>query len=159
MNYHLEKYHGRPSRHTCPKCGKPQSFTYYVDENNQPLDPTCGICNHVSSCGYHYPPRQYFKDHPTDKPMTKNYVPKMQMPPKPPKPLCTIPFKYVLQSASYNSIFIKFLCELFDIPSIKRLGEMYAIGATKDKDVIFWQIDKNGKVRSGQIMRFKPDEH
>lgn len=24
----------------------------------------CGKCDHTASCGYHYPPRQYFHDHP-----------------------------------------------------------------------------------------------
>ena len=170
MKYHLEKYHGRASRHKCPQCGDPHSFTHYVDEDNQPIDPICGKCDHVSSCGYHYPPRQYFQDHPTDKPLKKNYVPKMQTPPKPPKPLCTIPFKYVRLSASWNSTFGVLLWGLFDwrytfdndtyeAPILKRLMELYVVGATKDKDVIFWQIDINGKVRTGQIMRFKPDGH
>lgn len=163
MNYQLEKYHGRASRHECPNCHDPHSFTYYVDEDNQPLDPTCGRCDHESSCGYHYTPGEYFQDHQNEQ-HPKNYVPKMQLLPKPKKPLCTIPFKYVLQSASYNSNFIKFLCGLFDrdtldSPTIIRLGELYAIGATKDKDIIFWQIDINGKVRTGKIMKYGEDGH
>ena len=165
MNYQLEKYHGRASRHECPNCHDKHSFAYYVnDEDGQPLDPICGRCDHESSCGYHYPPRQYFQDHPTDRPLAKNFVPKMQMPLKPHKPLCAIPFKYVLLSASYNSLFIKFLCGLFDrntleSPTIKRLGELYAIGATNDMDIIFWQIDINGKVRTGKIMKYGEDGH
>jgi hypothetical protein len=163
MNYQLEKYHGRASRHECPNCHDPHSFTYYVDENNQPLDTTCGRCDHESSCGYHYTPSEYFQDHP-DEQQSKAFVPKMPFQPKPPKPLCTIPFKYVLRSASYNSLFIKFLCGLFDrdtleSPTIKRLGELYAIGATNDMDIIFWQIDINGKVRTGKIMKYGEDGH
>lgn len=163
MNYHLEKYHGRATRHECPNCHDPHSFTYYVDENNQPLDPTCGRCDHESSCGYHYTPSEYFQNHPGEQ-QSKTFVPKMPYQPKPPKPLCTIPFKYVLRSASYNSVFIKFLCGLFDkdtldSPTIKRLGELYAIGATNDMDVIFWQIDINGKVRTGKIMKYSEDGH
>ena len=88
----------------------------------------------------------------------------MQFQPKPPKPLCTIPFKYVRQSASYNSTFVKFLCGLFDrytlkSPTISRLGELYAIGATKDMEIIYWQIDINGKVRTGKIMKYGEDGH
>lgn len=163
MNYQLEKYHGRASRHECPSCHDPHSFTYYVDENGQPLDPTCGRCDHESSCGFHYTPGEYFQDH-QEHQQPKVFVPKMQLLPKPPKPLCTIPFKYVLQSASYNSNFIKFLCGLFDrdtleSPTITRLGELYAIGATKDKDIIFWQIDINGRVRTGKIMKYGEDGH
>lgn len=160
----LEKYKGRATRHQCPKCGDPHSFTYYLNDDGQPIDPTCGRCDHESECGYHYPPRDYFRDHPTDKPATRNFIPKMQVPSNPPKPLCTIPFKYVRQSASYNSTFVKFLCGLFDrytlkSPTISRLGELYAIGATKDMDIIYWQIDINGKVRTGKIMKYGEDGH
>ena len=93
----------------------------------------------------------------------RNCVPKMSTRPLPLKP-CTIPFKYVRQSASYNSAFVKFLCGLFDrytlqSPTISRLGELYAIGATKDMDIIFWQIDINGKVRTGKIMKYGEDGH
>lgn len=162
MNYQLEKYHGRSSRHECPACHDKHSFTYYVGEDGQPLDPFCGRCDHESGCGYHYTPSQFFHDHENGK-LPKDYVPLMQ--PKPqPKPLCTIPFNYVLQSASYNSTFIRFLCGLFDrstldSPTIKRLGELYAIGATKDQDIIFWQIDIDGRVRTGKIMKYGLDGH
>ena len=33
----------------------------------------------------------------------------------------------------------------------------YALGATKNQSVIFWQIDINGKVRTGKIMQYNPD--
>ena len=163
MNYQLEKYHGRASRHECPNCHDPHSFTYYVDDDNQPIDPTCGRCDHESSCCYHYTPSEYFQDHQGEQ-RPKNITAKKRPQPKPPKPLCTIPFRYVLQSASYNSDFILFLCGLFDrntldSPTIKRLGELYALGATKDRDVIFWQIDINGRVRSGKIMKYGEDGH
>ena len=40
-----------------------RSFTYYVDESGTPLHPSVGRCNHESSCGYHYTPKEYFHDH------------------------------------------------------------------------------------------------
>ena len=81
---------------------------------------------------------------------------------EPQKPLCTIPFEYVERSASYNSQFVYFLCGLFDkgkleSPTIERLVSDYALGATKDGCIIFWQIDINGKVREGKIMRYNGD--
>jgi hypothetical protein len=36
------------------------------------------------------------------------------------------------------------------------IGENYALGATKNKEVIFWQIDIHGKVRTGKIMQYNP---
>ena len=162
--YHLEKYHTKASRHECPKCHRRHSFTYYVDDDNQPLDTSCGRCDHESSCGYHYTPKQFFQDHPSDKTVGQPFVPKMQITPPLPKPLCTIPFSYVRLSASYNSTFVRFLCGLVDrglpdCPTIKRLGELYALGATKEKEVIFWQIDVKGRVRTGKIMRYGEDGH
>jgi hypothetical protein len=34
------------------------------------------------------------------------------------------------------------------------IGENYALGATNSKEVIFWQIDIHGKVRTGKIMQY-----
>ena len=75
--YHLEKYRTKASRHECPNCHR-HSFTYYVDDSGEPLDPTCGRCDHESSCGYHYPPKQFFQDHPDRKKKTeKPFIPTM----------------------------------------------------------------------------------
>ena len=62
--YHLQKYAGISSRHTCPACERPRCFTLYIDDNGNILHPTVGRCDHESSCGYHRTPRQYFHDHP-----------------------------------------------------------------------------------------------
>ena len=67
-----------------------------------------------------------------------------------------VPFSYVQKSASYKSNFIRFLCEFLTVDQIKLAGEYYALGATKTKEVIFWQIDINGKVRTGKIMQYNP---
>ena len=56
------------SRFTCPNCGKPHCFVRYVDENGDMLHESVGRCNHESSCGYHYTPKQFFADHPDQKP-------------------------------------------------------------------------------------------
>lgn len=162
MNYQLEKYKGRSTRHQCPQCSDPHSFTLYVDENGEPLSEICGRCDHESGCGYHYTPKQFFSDNPNLS-GEKNFVPALpQM--KQHKELCTIPFKVVKDFASYRSTFVLFLCGLFDRytlenPTIERLGELYALGATDDESVIFWQIDINGRVRTGKIMKYGADGH
>ena len=74
-----------------------------------------------------------------------------QLPKLPPS---YIDWDFVQRSASFNSTFVEFLCGVTDYETIKRLGDEYALGATKDKGVIFWQIDVNGKVRTGKIMHF-----
>lgn len=72
----LEKYHTPASRHTCPKCGRRRCFTLYVDsETQKPIDPSCGKCDHLNSCGYHLPPREYYRLHPSSERLYKEYVP------------------------------------------------------------------------------------
>ncbi|MEY8487559.1 DUF6371 domain-containing protein [uncultured Parabacteroides sp.] len=159
---YLEKYTGKASRHKCPKCGDPHSFAYYLDGNTgQVIDKNVGRCNHESGCGYHYTPKQFFIDNPVEK--ERFAVPTQQKPmQKPQREIGYIPFRYVEKSASYNSFFVYFLCGLFDrysleFPTIERLMQDYALGATKDGSVIYWQIDTQGKVRTGKVMKYDPN--
>lgn len=159
---YLEKYTGKASRHKCPKCGDPHSFAYYLDGNTgQVIDKTVGRCNHESGCGYHYTPKQFFIDNPVEK--ERFIIPVQQRPiQKPQQEASYIPFQYVEKSVSYNSSFVFFLCGLFDrysleSPTIERLMQDYALGATKDGSVIYWQIDTKGKVRTGKVMKYDPN--
>lgn len=159
---YLEKYSGRASRHKCPKCGDPHSFAYYLDGNTgQPIDKTVGRCNHESGCGYHYTPKQFFIDNPTERERHKEVM-VQPPPPRQKKEIGYIPFSYVERSVSYNSSFVHFLCGLFDryslqSPTIERLMQDYALGATKDGSVIYWQIDTKGRVRTGKVMKYNPE--
>jgi hypothetical protein len=165
---YLQKYKGLSTRHTCPECGHKQSFTLYLDGNtNEPIHRTVGKCNRESKCGYHYAPKQYFIDNPSLSPplgggwvgsacLVSNYRPN-PTPILPPLPMGTIHFSFVERSASYNSNFVRFLCEILTDKQIHFIGENYALGATKTAEVIFWQIDFNGKVRTGKIMQYNPE--
>ena len=63
--YILEPYNGPGSRYTCPECGRKGAFVRYIDtETGEQLADYVGRCNREDSCGYHYKPGQYFKDHP-----------------------------------------------------------------------------------------------
>ena len=67
--FHLEKY--RPgNRYECPNCGRKRCFSRYVDEQGEITFPEhVGRCDHESSCGYHYSPKDYFRDNPDKRPM------------------------------------------------------------------------------------------
>jgi len=164
---YLQPYTGRDSRVTCPNCKKPHSFTLYLDgETGQPIHPTVGRCNHENSCGYHYPPKQYFIDNPERsgnriKPIWFNQFKPIE-PIKPIKPIGYIPDDYVKKSLSTESDFVQFLKRLFENSnglnqSIDEVCNMYRLGATKDRRVIFWQIDFDGNVRTGKIMMYDPE--
>jgi hypothetical protein len=234
---YLEPYHWPASRHTCPACRKPRCFTLYLHgSTGLPIHPTVGRCNHEIHCGYHYPPRQYFADHPelhqqsssehlstkghqqasskpssanshlqsssehlspnghqhssskpepqnlhpqsSSKPASPNghpqpssepaplsisaplHLPKTGLSPapqrKPPERLDLIPLQYLIDSASFNSNFIRFLCDHFPRERIEEAMDHYALGATRDRKVIFWQMDVNGHVRTGKMMQYDP---
>ena len=157
---YLQKYKGISTRHTCPECGQKQSFTLYLDgKNNAPIHSKVGKCNRESKCGYHYTPKQFYNDNPSssiDNPSLKVCWDKSK-PIVPLIPAGTIPFSFVERSVSYKSNFVRFLCEILTDEQIQAIGENYALGATKTSEVIFWQIDIQGKVRTGKIMQYNPD--
>ena len=63
--YILQPYTMPSSRHTCPSCGHAREFALYVDiETGEPLHLTVGRCNREKSCGYHYKPKDFFRDNP-----------------------------------------------------------------------------------------------
>jgi Domain of unknown function (DUF6371) len=159
--YCLQKYKGISTRHTCPSCGQKQSFTLYLDSTtNNPIHQTVGKCNRESKCGYHYTPKQYFMDNPSPSVDTRHAtsnIPNTTKQIAPPQPAGTIPFSFVEKSTSYRSNFVRFLCEILTDEQIHSIGENYALGATKNKEVIFWQIDIHGKVRTGKIMQYNSE--
>lgn len=162
---YLQPYKGKATRHTCPACGAKESFTLYINgETNEHINSKVGKCNRESKCGYHYTPKQYFIDNPTScNDVAGNFsTPPLwggrvgSKPTEPPYPIGIIPFSYVERSASYQSNFVRFLCEFLTTEQISSIGDKYAIGATKNKEIIYWQIDSKGKVRTGKIMQYDP---
>ena len=57
------KYHLSDNRQvkkgTCPKCGKPKCFVYYLDSSNNKVGDQYGKCDRADKCGYIcYPPSE-----------------------------------------------------------------------------------------------------
>lgn len=155
---YLQKYSGRASRFTCPRCKTRESFTLYLSgDTNQPIHPTVGKCNREIKCGYHYAPKQFFIDNPSTKKEDSTNFKKTMPTQIQDIPISYVPWKYVRESASYNSSFVRFLCNHFSKDSIQKAVEEHALGATKNQEVIFWQMDINGKFRTGKVMQYNPD--
>lgn len=169
-NYSLQKYKGTTTRHTCPNCGDRHSFAYYVDEQDTPLHPSVGRCNHESGCGYHYTPKQYFQEHPECHAANGFSFGEQKVEQKPkqvsqPSTIGYIPPHYVEKSQSVHSNFFRFLSTLLTAyygskakEVLPRLLEDYRLGATHDGAVIFWQIDRNDKVRTGKVIQYNPED-
>ena len=162
MRYELQKYRTKSDRYTCPKCGGHHCFTYYVDENSQPLNKTVGRCDHESGCGYHYPPKEYYSDHPELKDCEKGHTYQIRadkskaLGKQSCKSIDVIPDEYITRSRSDNSNLIHFLLSLQkgNEDNVRRVLDDYHIGATKDGSTIFWQIDIKGQVRTGKIITY-----
>lgn len=132
----------------------------YVDEAGDPLHEYVGRCDHESSCGYHYTPKQFFADHPDLKPGKdwRDGHPIFVTKPTP-KPLCFIPDHVVNRSVRFNHDFdlITFLKTILDPMVVEGLIEQYHMGVTRGRDTIFFQIDKLGRCRTGKVMKYDPD--
>lgn len=160
--YILEPYKGMNTRYRCPICQqKDKTLTLYIDtETREHIHSTVGRCNRESKCGYHYTPKQYFQDNNilfssnfqnTQKPIL--YKPK-------PKAVSFIPvevFKESLKDYEANN-FIKYLINLFGVEIASKLIGVYFIGTSKywDGATVFYQIDIQGKIRTGKIMLYSP---
>ena len=157
--YFLQPYKGFGSRLTCPACGEKHCFVLYVDKNGECLNEGVGRCNHESSCGYHYTPKQFFADNPTANSNWKeNFfrIPQQNIKSTVAKPICSILTEVVSRSvnSSIDSDFTIFLASLIGRDNILKVIEDYQIGVTKNRDVIFYQIDKEGRCRTGKIMKY-----
>ena len=162
--YTLEPYNGMNTRYRCPSCQQTdKTFSLYIDTvTGEHLHPDVGRCNRESNCGYHYTPKQYFQDNNIsfNKPQLQEYKHRPVIPQ--PKPVSFIPFEVfkasLNTSAFETNYFVQFLISLFGIEVASQLVSRYFIATSKHWNgaTVFWQIDTQGKVRTGKIMLYSP---
>lgn len=161
--YILEPYKGMNTRYRCPTCQqRDKTFSLYIDtETGEHIHPTVGRCNRESNCGYHYTPKQYFQDNPS-RPVTPplHCIAVNFSKSKTNKPVTFIPvdvFKASLKAHEENH-FVKFLINLFGVEVASYLISRYFIATSKHWSgaTVFWQIDIQGKIRTGKIMLYNP---
>ena len=158
----------RQQKAVCPQCGR-KSLVRYVDTRNDCcyLSSEVGRCDHEQSCGYHYKPSEYLHDHPwlqeSHQPMP--YPAPPARPPKPKPIFQPLAPEHVWMQHSPQSTFWQWMTtkakeklSLTDA-DLQRVYEDYQIGATRESDVIFWQIDEDQRVHTGHIMQYGPDGH
>lgn len=150
FKFKLEKYKGRSTRHTCPNCEHSQIFARYVDEQGNYIADSVGRCNREDKCGYHLTPSEYFQNKGID------YTPTIKVKPKSLPPTDYIPEDIMIRSLNTENNFIEFLTKYFPLIDVARTINKYRIGDTKDGKIIYWQIDKEGKIRTGKMMLYCP---
>lgn len=174
-HFTLEKYRTRASRHTCPECGKRREFTRYVDTLGEvELPANVGKCNREMNCGYHYTPRQYFKDAgicfdrqgniktgSADAPRRAVSRPQPTAAPMPTASLIDPAiFRRSLAGLEHNN-FAKFLRSKFGQETADAALTRYHVGTSRHWQnagaTVFWQVDISGRVRTGKVMLYDPD--
>ncbi|MEG1867272.1 MAG: DUF6371 domain-containing protein [Bacteroides sp.] len=157
--YHLQKYAGMNTRHTCPQCEHKGEFTLYVDAQDRPIAPEVGRCNR-ERCSYHLSPSEYFKQNPTGKPDYSTW--------KQPEPVKVVPVSYLPSSLirpdthrSENNLF-RFMAKEFGKEAATLAFDTYHVGTSRhwrNTDGLatsFPQVDELGQVRQIKVMAYNP---
>ena len=155
----------QPKKLTCPHCGKKKCLVRYVDTKNGfgYVADTVGKCDHQHSCGYHYTPSDYYRDNQ----WAREHVAteSQHATPTPLPPFQALPMACVTRSHSPQSTFWYWfttsLAQRLNLAAgdVWRVFDDYLLGATRQSDVIFWQIDHHGLVHGGHIMQYHADGH
>lgn len=166
--FHLQKYkYG--SKLSCPNCGKKRCFVKYVDAEGEITFPdNVGKCDHENSCGYHYTPKEYFKDNPdilmnriTPAQDTNSFCYKPHYRKIISMESSYIPTSYFERSLSHYAInpLYQYFCRVFGEEETTRLFRLYNIGTSVKwgGSAVFWQVDIEGHVRTGKIMCYNPE--
>jgi hypothetical protein len=170
---------------TCPECLQ-KSFVPYIhnDGTGKWIAPEVGRCDRLDKCGYHLPPSKYRllqSFPPLEKEVAAEYGIEItetkdadysidqDMKPQigqrvPSHGDCS----YI--SADCKKRFLKgqvrdanafsgFLNALLGAEATANLLIQYRVDLLNSSGVVFWQIDTQGKIRTGKVMHYKEDGH
>ena len=156
--YRLAPYQGPQSRYTCPSCQKPRKFVRYIHrQTGATLGEHVGRCNREVKCGYHYTPQQYLAEHRIAPPGHWSHPAPVQLP-EPPRYIDPHLFKQSLRAYDQNH-FVQYLKSLLGPEKTQDLIAKFHIGTSKrwQGATIFWQMDLQGRLRTGKIMLYDPE--
>lgn len=161
----LEKYQaGGRNRYTCPQCGKHKVFTRYV-KDGQYLADHVGRCNRESNCGYHFKPREFFKDNP---PLGKDnaqwrkseaWKEVYQAPTPEPSPQALPRWVFEETQTAPDCNFVRFLSATFGADTAQELRRKFCIGSNSDlwpNSTVFWLLGADGTPYGAQVVLYDP---
>lgn len=160
--FKLEPYKGVRTRYSCPSCQRPRCFARYIDtEGKMEFPENVGRCDHEQSCGYHFTPKDYFAEHPLAKDVLydeSHTNPQSSPIILPPSFIDKATMQQTIRGYKHNNLFC-FLSKQLGEHEALQLVQRYSVGTSKHwaGATVFWQIDYNGKVRTGKIMLYHPD--
>ena len=159
----LEPYKGIATRHTCPACQRKRCFSRYIDTEKRISFPDhVGRCDHEQKCGYHFTPRNYFDEKPEAKQelyeKSSLYISSHKIKTTSTSFIDEETVKRSLKCYETNRLY-QFLTSKFGESSAMSLMKKYHVGSSKHWDgaTVFWQIDRNNRVRTGKIMLYNPN--
>ncbi|VTQ00293.1 DUF6371 domain-containing protein [Sphingobacterium daejeonense] len=156
--YQLEPYRGMRSRYECPSCGKKGKFAKYIDiKTREYVDTLVGRCERSGSCGHHYTPSQYFEDN-NIKPAKREFHRPVRIAKKETNHIENDILKNSLNAYDQNN-FVEYLLSRYGTEITMKAVVDYRIGTSKhwQGSTVFWQVDKDSKIRSGKIMLYNPE--
>lgn len=161
--YTLQPYGGPSSRHTCPACAKPRTFTRYVDTDTGELLPEeFGRCDRDANCGYHLNPYRagpagssYAKQsHQDERPATRSYQ-------LTPPAVVSLPDQIVTATLGHyqHNALACLLRKRLGLGVADEVVQRFRLGTSTHWPgaCIFWLIDEKGRTRGGQVVLY--DEH
>jgi len=121
-----------------------------------------GKCDRIFKCGYHYTPSDYFSDHPWLDDFSSHQPVSLRINEQTYQPSFIGQSRMVeSMSRCQSSALFRFLSSLWGKGETMRMFRLYNVGAsTRMNDAaVFWQVDVNGCVRTGKLMRYGNDGH
>ena len=142
--------HKKSIKHSCPNCGKKRLVLYIDIESEEYISPIVGRCDREINCGYHYSPKDYFKNTNQE---YKFYVTTNSI-------LNKVPSfhneKELIETLAYynENNFVQFLISKFDIHEVEKTVFDYKIGTTNywNYGTVFWQVDSKNAIRGGKVI-------
>lgn len=154
--FSLQKYHPG-SKGACPGCGRRACFVHYIDNDGTVVFPDyVGRCDHEQSCGYHYTPRDYFGEHPTEWTGPASAKDKTTSPaPIAPSYIDSGIMRRSMANYDINPLY-HFFCDRFGKDETARLFRQYNVGTSRQWGgaVVYWQVDMKGRVHAGKVMGY-----
>lgn len=141
----------------CPGCGQKTAVRYVDAYTGEALSDHVCRCDRENHCGYHYTPKEYFRDNN----LQISIPDKQEMTIQPPPPMDFVSSDLMQRSmAGYTeSNFGQYIMSLLGEKIGSALLLKYFVGRAKadgGKANIFWRIDADGRIRTGKIMVYHP---
>lgn len=155
MKYELEKYRNKNQKHECPNCGK-RTFVRYVGEDGSYLHSSVGKCDRADECAYHYTPKEYFQDNPSDDWTPKKVRYKREVvTPIDYLDIDRLLFPLTGKGNGLKNDFTTYLYNTYPERKIQIDTTLWSfLCGDYGDDILFPYIDKNGRYCTGKIMKY-----